>query len=114
MVIPHLTYFVFNDVKACTKLYPALLTCDRLRCIVLLGDVGEDSEDSKHIADSGMAEDPRFVLVNQQNFFKDWQLGAAGRDTFWDVADDFITARRNGIIDREYGFPSLLLPPDTC
>jgi len=97
-LLPCLTHFAFNDVEACYELRPVLQACEQLRCVVLHGGGTVDDEEDEHIRKSGMAEDPRFVLVHQQNFFTDWQRGAAGLDTFWDVAENFIAVKREGIV----------------
>ncbi|KAJ7758882.1 hypothetical protein B0H14DRAFT_3895977 [Mycena olivaceomarginata] len=46
------------------------------------------------------SDDDRFVLVQQRNFRRGWFRGAAGRRDYWELAEEFLAARRAGTIAR--------------
>ncbi|KAJ7627365.1 hypothetical protein FB45DRAFT_1004830 [Roridomyces roridus] len=93
--IPHLTHFAFNCAELCAYFSSSVLpACPRLKCIVLL-DRAEMSELEP------LLEDTRFVPMDQSNWTSDWQRGASGGFSYWDVADGFVRARQTGRVTSE-------------
>ncbi|KAJ7445011.1 hypothetical protein B0H11DRAFT_2088191 [Mycena galericulata] len=100
-LLEHLTHIAFHNLVLCLRLSPALRSSKTLKCFVLLYTANNATYDA-YIRASGITSDVRFVLIHHHNLFVDWQLAATGRKTYWNLAEDFITARRAGPFDREH------------
>ncbi|KAJ7607577.1 hypothetical protein FB45DRAFT_1067862 [Roridomyces roridus] len=92
--IPLLSHVSFNALEMCAYLFASVFpACPRLGCIVLLQSAAKMDSTLEPFLD-----DKRFVVVHQSNFTLDWQRGAAGGVSYWDVADAFVRARHAGRI----------------
>jgi hypothetical protein len=110
-MVPHLTHLALNTTAADTAMHPQIRAHSRLECIVFLISHATARRTllPKRHPDS---DDDRFVLIQQRNFCRGWFRGAAGRRDYWELADEFLAARRAGTIARTpVPFRIKLLPP---
>ncbi|KAF7365935.1 hypothetical protein MVEN_00468800 [Mycena venus] len=105
--IPHLTHIAFNSTSI-TDLTPTLTRENtQIKCIVYLFGIDEDDDDDfdmEHFRP--LAEDTRFVCIQQSDWRLDWLRGAAATmgDDYWTLAEVFIAAKVAGKIDRSRFF----------
>ncbi|KAF7351747.1 hypothetical protein MSAN_01607900 [Mycena sanguinolenta] len=98
-LMSRLTHISLNFIPDDKPLQTALCESTHLQCIVFLS---EEWADEQALTACGLLlADLRFVCVHLHTPFRvDWLYGAVLRDNYWTLADAFITARREGKIDR--------------
>ncbi|KAJ6495085.1 hypothetical protein C8R45DRAFT_986086 [Mycena sanguinolenta] len=90
--IPKLTHIALNPRLDLTMPHAALCANTQLECIVFLSS--EASLDG-----SPLLDDPRFVCIEESLRYEvDWLNGAVFGEDYWALADEFLAARRAGMI----------------
>ncbi|KAJ6476697.1 hypothetical protein C8R47DRAFT_657358 [Mycena vitilis] len=99
-LIPNLTHLAFNGLS-CLFLLPFVLEeCRSLQLLVVLnGDNGGAERVADHADGRKLLRDPRFVVMQCEEYEKDWQMGAATGADYWARAEAFVALRRSGEID---------------
>jgi hypothetical protein len=111
-MVPHLTHLAFNTTEVDAGMHPQIRAHSRLKCIVFL--ISHSTARRTLLPDRHPdSDDDRFVLIQQRNIRRGWFRGAAGRRDYWELAEEFLAARRAGTIARTLAVPfrMKLLPP---
>ncbi|KAJ7624113.1 hypothetical protein DFH06DRAFT_757114 [Mycena polygramma] len=91
--VPHLTHVAFNTYLHGTASNIEIWKDTRLTCIALLAPAGGRPRG----AVSSLTSDSRFVCILEElDYEVEWLRGAQTGTDYWDLADDFIAARRAG------------------
>ncbi|KAJ7176342.1 hypothetical protein C8R43DRAFT_557444 [Mycena crocata] len=85
--IPHLTHLAFRRPSLQGLLFPILLACARLECIVFFSNGTLVTEDPM------LPDDVRCVKMNHPPHITDWVAGAKTGEDFWFRAEAIIAAR---------------------
>ncbi|KAF8179291.1 hypothetical protein K438DRAFT_1254130 [Mycena galopus ATCC 62051] len=92
-LMSRLTHIALNVMPREDRVLIALRECGSICCIIFLI---EDCERGNPLLD-----DPRFVCLHQRIPFREgWLRGADTGNDYWEVADAFLAARREGEVDR--------------
>ncbi|KAJ6453710.1 hypothetical protein C8R45DRAFT_630365 [Mycena sanguinolenta] len=95
--IPNLTHISFNSATLAVRLHALLETLPRLQCIVVLSAVSSyDRARDLSRLEALAVSDERFVHIDQNDPHTDWYNSAMGGRNFWDLAEEFLAARRAG------------------
>ncbi|KAJ7745369.1 hypothetical protein B0H16DRAFT_1558619 [Mycena metata] len=91
-LIPNLTHLSLNGMSYSAS-WNTFRADSRLRCIVFFVDTADPAHP--------LADDDRVVFVQQRtNYRLDWIHGIDPGKDYWALADIFLTARREGKVDR--------------
>ncbi|KAF7362335.1 hypothetical protein MVEN_00580100 [Mycena venus] len=107
-LLPRLTHLSFNEEseEAAVPFIPSYLTvlqnCASLSVLISLWD-HDYPEDLLSQYVHALAKDPRFVVLDGTEWFRDWEMEVLDGSGYWSQAENFIAKRRSGEIDaREY------------
>ncbi|KAF7340279.1 Tyrosinase central domain-containing protein [Mycena venus] len=93
-MLPALTHLCLNNDVPLNTVQGLLTDCPRLDVFVVLCP---DYSWAKKTPISDM----RFVVAFVRDYWNDWERGARGLPNFWSVADNFVTQKRRGLIDKD-------------
>ncbi|KAF8186527.1 hypothetical protein K438DRAFT_1835762 [Mycena galopus ATCC 62051] len=101
--LPHLTHLAFNDddyIPMCAALLPSW---ESLRVLVILLSANQNTNIGSVLLHqygaTGLAQDPRFVVIVCSAYLEDWIKGAHIGCDYWSQAEDFIAKRKSGEVD---------------
>ncbi|KAJ7159246.1 hypothetical protein C8R43DRAFT_994251 [Mycena crocata] len=84
--IPHLTHLALHSKLLADILFPVLLTCARLECVLFVGHARTHPR--------ARTVDMRFVVATTSDIVEDWQASACGGADHWTRAEAILAARR--------------------
>ncbi|KAJ6629306.1 hypothetical protein B0H10DRAFT_1986546 [Mycena sp. CBHHK59/15] len=98
------THLAFNHLPSTAILTGVLVSCASLQLLVVLYYSRSDLEDIRignHVSES-VVQDLRFVMTLCDSFrvYDDWQIGAWGGYDYWRRAEEFVSKRRSGEVER--------------
>ncbi|KAJ7763012.1 hypothetical protein B0H16DRAFT_1528478, partial [Mycena metata] len=110
-LIPNLTHLAFNGLNFLSLWAVLLDQCRSLRLLVCL--VGSShSEVILSLAarqdDERLPRDPRFVVMQCEEFEKDWQMGAHTGEDYWARGEAVVAKHRSGEVDGAFRHNVLL------
>ncbi|KAJ6514162.1 hypothetical protein DFH09DRAFT_1288168 [Mycena vulgaris] len=97
IALVHLTHLAF-DTNHILPICPHLLRGCKSLCALII--VHYSATDFPLMQLESVARDPRFVAMSVTSYISDWQRGALGGSDYWARADQFITKRISGEIER--------------
>nr|GAT52443.1 predicted protein [Mycena chlorophos] len=98
VALPSLSHLALDRVRNRGRLeaiFKILLASTRFRAILFLSSVSAST-----MAQHGLEEDPRVVVVPDFDYLEDWARGALFGDDFWARADALIAKRLSGEVPR--------------
>jgi hypothetical protein len=94
--LPALTHLALSNSDLLAIFVRILAVCKSLRALVILGRLQSNlSVPEMEI----LTENPRFVVMQCDNYIADWQRGVLTGNDYWARADAFIAKRMSGEID---------------
>jgi hypothetical protein len=94
--LPALTHLALSNSDLLAIFVRILAVCKSLRALVILGRL----QSNLSVPEVGiLAENPRFVVMQCDNYIADWQRGVLTGNDYWARADAFIAKRMSGEID---------------
>ncbi|KAJ7161899.1 hypothetical protein C8R43DRAFT_991716, partial [Mycena crocata] len=97
--LPQLAHLSFNDEDLIAISTPLLQSCKSLAVLVCLAADEYAVALDQRVLEARLPEEPRFVVMDCQNYHRDWQMGTHCGTDYWVRAEDFVTKRRSGEID---------------
>ncbi|KAJ7896121.1 hypothetical protein B0H13DRAFT_2034438 [Mycena leptocephala] len=94
--LPVLTHLALDSAVLQDPVETLLVECTRLKLLLVLWHLVEEYES----AQIPQVYDVRFVIgLCPADYWDDWEAGATGRPHFWSLGDDFVTQKRNKLIE---------------